>query len=363
MKKKGPPLRAVIMTGGSGTRFWPLSRRSRPKQFLPISGQKPMIAETVERLLPMLPIKSIFTISDGPQARMVKKLVPGLPAENILVEPRAKNTAASLILATASVYLRNPRAVVFALPADHLITRPDIFLRKLAAAAEAASARDVIVTFGIPPTFPATGFGYIHYTGKKTERFRGEVFYPVLRFKEKPDVEQARSFLEEGNHGWNSGMFGWRADVFARQLEQWAPEFYPFWRRVVRALRRNDRAGIAGVFRDIPATSIDYALMERSRAVLMGRGDFGWSDVGSWSALADIWPKDSAGNVGRGKAILIDSRNCLFYSPRKLSALIGLDDIIVVDTADALLVCRKSQDQKVKEIIETLKKTGKTKYL
>ncbi len=363
MIKKSPGLRAVIMAGGSGTRFWPLSRRSRPKQFLPIIGQKPMIAETVERLLPLLPITSIFTISDRPQARMVKKFVPGLPAANILVEPRAKNTAASLILATARIYLRNPRAVVFALPADHLISRPDIFLQKLAAAAEAASKREVIVTFGIPPTFPATGFGYIQYASRKTERFREEIFYPVLRFKEKPDVEQARGFLEQGSHNWNSGMFVWRADVFARQLEKWAQEFFLYWRRVVRALRKNDRTEIAAVFRDIPATSIDYALMERSRAVLMGQGDFGWSDVGSWSALADIWPKDGAGNVGRGQAILVDSRNCLFYSPRKLTALVGLDDVIVVDAGDALLVCHISQDQKVRDIIETLKKTGKNKYL
>jgi mannose-1-phosphate guanylyltransferase len=363
LNKARPSLRAVIMAGGSGTRFWPLSRRSRPKQFLPITGRKAMLAETVERLLPLLSIKSIFTISDGAQARRIKRLVPGLPAENILVEPRAKNTAASLVLATAWIYLRNPRAVVFALPADHLITRPDIFLRKLAAAAEAASDRDAIVTFGIPPTFPATGFGYIHYAGRKIERFQGEIFYPVLRFKEKPGPEEARKFLEQGRHSWNSGMFIWRADVFARQLKKWAPDFYPFWRRVLGALRRNNRAEIAAVFRDIPATSIDYALMERSQAVLMGEGDFGWSDVGSWSALADIWPKDEAGNVGRGEGILIDSRNCLLYSPRKLTALIGLDDIIVVDTGDALLVCHKGQDQKVKDIIETLKKRGKKKYL
>jgi mannose-1-phosphate guanylyltransferase len=363
LNKTKRPLHAVIMAGGSGTRFWPLSRGRRPKQFLPITGQKAMIVETVERLVPLLPFKSIYTISDAVQSRLIKKLVPGLPAENILVEPQGKNTAASLILATAWIYLRNPKAVVFALPADHLITRPDVFLGKLGAAAEAASERDVIVTFGIPPTFPATGFGYIHYSGRKVERFRGEMFYPVLRFKEKPDAEQARKFLEQGRYSWNSGMFVWRAEVFARQLRKWAPDFYPFWRRIVRALRRNDRAEIAAVFRDIPATSIDYALMERSQAVLMGEGDFGWSDVGSWSALTDIWPKDEAGNVGRGEGVLIDSRNCLLYSPRKLSVLIGLDDVIVVDTGDALLVCHKGQDQKVKDVIEVLKKTGKGKYL
>lgn len=363
MNRTKPTLRAVIMSGGSGTRFWPLSRRSRPKQFLPITGQKAMIVETVERLVPLLPFKSIYTISDAVQSRLIKKLVPGLPAENILVEPQGKNTAASLILATAWIYLRNPKAVVFALPADHLITRPDIFLRKLAAAAEAAAKRDVIVTFGIPPTFPATGFGYIHYASRRVERFQGEMFYPVLRFKEKPGFGQARMFLKKGRHNWNSGMFIWRAGVFAGQLEKWAPDFHPYWRRVLRALRRDDKAEIAAVFREIPATSIDYALMERSEDVLMSEGDFGWSDIGSWAALAEIWPKDEAGNAGRGERILLDSRNCLIYSPHKLTALIGLDDIIVVDSGDALLVCRKDQDQKVKDVIEALKKTGKKKYL
>jgi len=361
--RERPQMRAVIMAGGSGTRFWPLSRISLPKQFLPIATPKPMIVETVERLLPLLPYESIYTISNRAQAAMIRSLVPSLPARHVLVEPMSRNTAASLILATARVYRQDPGAVVFALPADHLIARPDIFRRKLAAAAEAAAGGEVIVTFGIPPTFPATGFGYIHYSSRRTSRINGEMFCPVLRFREKPDLERAKAFLRLGSHAWNSGMFIWRADVFARKLELYAPDFYPFWKRILRALEKKDRVEIGRVFREIPATSIDYALMERAREVLMNEGDFGWSDVGSWVALADIWPKDEAGNSIRGESLVLDARRCLIYSPRRLAAVVGLDDIIIVDTKDALLICRKDRDQAVKEIIERLRKRGLKKYL
>jgi mannose-1-phosphate guanylyltransferase len=351
------------MAGGSGTRFWPLSRKSRPKQFLPIATQKSMIEETVERLRPLLPPEAIYTISDRAQTAAIRKLVPGLPAENVLVEPMAKNTAASLILATARIYLQNPKAVVAALPADHLIAKPDVFIKKLRAAAAAAARDEVIVTFGIPPTFPATGFGYIHFSGSRRRRFANEAFYPVLRFKEKPDVEQAKNYLKQGRHCWNSGMFIWRVDVFARKLEKYAPDFFSYWKRILAGLEKNDEADIAAVFREIPATSIDYALMEKAEGVLMTKGDFGWSDVGSWVSLADIWPKDGSENALRGEGVFLDSRNCLVYSPHRLTAVVGLQDVIIVDSKDALLVCAKKSDQKVKDVIDALKKKGKKKYL
>lgn len=358
-----PRVCAVIMAGGRGTRFWPLSRKDRPKQFLPIAGRKSMIEETVARLRPFLPFEAIYTVSDKPQAAAIRKILPGLRPANILVEPAGRNTAASLILATARVFLRDPRTVVFALPADHLIARPARFLGKLRAAAEAAARKDVIVTFGIPPTSPSTGFGYIHFTERNREKIAGQVFYPVLRFKEKPRLTQAKRFLAQGNHAWNSGMFIWRADVFARKLEESAPDFFPYWQRILRVLEKNGRSGLAAVFREIPATSIDYALMERTTGVLMLEGDFGWSDVGSWASLADIWPRDGADNAIRGEALIVDSRDCLVHSPRRLTAVVGLKDVVVVDTEDALLVCAKKADQRVKEVIENLKKKGKEKIL
>jgi len=354
---------AVIMAGGRGTRFWPLSREKRPKQFLPITSHRTMIEETVERLLPLVPYSSIYTISDGAQAKLIRRLLPRLPGKNVLVEPQGKNTAASLILATARVYLRNPRAVVAALCADHLISERDVFLRKLEASTEAAAMQEAIVTFGIPPTYPATGYGYIQISRHKVQNFRGESFYPVRRFKEKPGLEQAREFVADGRHFWNSGMFIWRADVFAQKLERFAPEFYPYWERILRAQKKKDDNAIRTIFKEIPAMSIDYALMEKVEGVLMNRGNFGWSDVGSWSSLAEIWTKDDTGNALYGDSLIIDSSGCLLYSPHKLTALIGLKDVIIVDTKDALLVCRKDQDQRVRHVIEALKKKKARKHL
>ena len=358
-----PRVCAVIMAGGSGTRFWPLSRRNLPKQFLPIAGRKTMIEETVARLRRFLPFEAITTISDRAQAASIRKLIPGLKASNVLVEPSGRNTAASLILATARIYLRDPRTVVFALPADHLITRPARFIGKLRAAAEAAAEKEAIVTFGIPPTYPSTGFGYIHFSRRNKERIAGEVFYPVLRFKEKPRQRQAEGFLAQGNHAWNSGMFIWRADVFARKLEESAPEFYFHWRRVLSALKKEDQARVIAAFQKIPATSIAYALMERATGLLMVEGEFGWSDVGAWTSLTDIWPRDKEGNALRGQALFVGTRDCLVYSPRRVTAVVGLKDVIVVDTEDALLVCDRNADQRVKDVIENLKKKGITKIL
>jgi mannose-1-phosphate guanylyltransferase len=355
-------LKAVIMAGGSGTRFWPLSRMNRPKQFLPIAGDKTMLEETVERLLPLIPYKNILTVSNTEQAKFIKRLLPKLPVSNILVEPQGKNTTASLVLATAHIYLQDSETVVAALCADHLIRKKDIFLKKMAAAAEAASKNDVIVTFGIPPTYPSTGYGYIYFSRRNPSRIRGESFYSVREFKEKPDGKLARKYLEVGRHFWNSGMFIWRADVFANKLEKYAPVFYPYWKRIVKALKQKDKAAIAAAFREIPSLSIDYALMEKAAGVLMNEGKFGWSDIGAWSSLAEVWQKDKARNALRGEGILLDSKNCLIYSPRKLTALIGLKDLIVVDSDDALLVCHKDSDQKVKDVIELLKKKGQKKY-
>jgi mannose-1-phosphate guanylyltransferase len=189
------------------------------------------------------------------------------------------------------------------------------------------------------------------------------MFHAVHEFKEKPDFKLAKKYLAAGRYFWNSGMFIWRAEVFARQLEKYAPIFFPFWLRIVKALKEKDKPEIIRVFDEIPSLSIDYALMEKTESVLMNEGTFGWSDIGAWSSLAEVWPKDKDGNARRGNALLLDSRNCLIYSPRRLTALVGLKDVIVVDTEDALLVCHKDHDQKVRDILSRLKKKAREKYL
>lgn len=352
-------LRAVVMAGGSGTRFWPLSRRTRPKQFLDIVSSRSMVEETVERLAPLVRPRDVLTIADAAQTEGLKALLPGLPKRNFLVEPLARNTAPSLMLATARVFLEDPEAVVVALPADHLIREPGRFRTLLGAAAKAASKGESIVTFGIPPTFPSTGYGYIHFAGGKGRGVGGETFFPVLEFKEKPDLSRAEAFLADGGYLWNSGMFLWRADTFARKLKRHAPEFHLHWERMVEALKRKDGRALGAIFREVPALSIDYALMEKARGVLVAKGDFGWSDVGAWSSLFDVWPRDADGNAVRGEVIALEAADCLVHNPGKLTALIGVRDLVVVRTDDALLICRRDRDQKVKDVVEILKKNGR----
>jgi mannose-1-phosphate guanylyltransferase len=321
-----------------------------------------MIEETEARLLPLIPPKDIFTIADSNQTAALRDLLPDLPKRNFLVEPLARNTAPSLMLATAHAYLQDPETVIAALAADHLIRDPDRFLSKLQSGAKAAYSGDRIVTFGIPPAFPSTGYGYIHFSREKEKRIGGEPFFSVLEFKEKPGRAEAERFLADGDYYWNSGMFLWRADVFARKLRRYAPKFFPFWERMLDALEKKNRKGLRSVFEEIPALSIDYALMEKAKGVVVCAGDFGWSDVGAWSSLYEVWPPDEAGNAVKGEKLVLDSQGCLVYAPGKLTALVGVKDLIVVDAGDALLICRKDLDQKVKDIVEILKRENK-KYL
>lgn len=351
------------MAGGSGTRFWPLSRKRRPKQFLPIISEKTMFEETVERLRPVVPYSKIYAVANRRQTRAIQKMLPRLRKENLIVEPIGKNTAPGLLLATARIYLRNPEAVVAALPSDHLILDNPLFGKKIRAAAEAAHRENSLITFGIPPAFPSTGYGYIHYSGAGQKRVAGENFFEVLEFQEKPGFEQAKLFIESGEYYWNSGMFLWRADVFADQLRRHASDFYSYWVEMLDALKAKSTARIGAIFDEIPSISIDYALMEKARDVLVCEGDFGWSDVGAWSSLAEIWTKDEFGNAFKGEGIILDARNSLCFNPGKLTALIGVQDLIVINTKDALLVCHKGHDQKVRQVLEALAKKGRTEYL
>jgi len=361
--KKGLDIRAVIMAGGSGTRFWPLSRKRTPKQFLPIVSDKTMIEETVERLQPIISYPNIYTIANRSQTQAIQRMLPHLRKGNLLVEPVGKNTAPSLVLATARIYLQNPEAVVAALPSDHLILDNPLFAKKIGAAAEAAAREKSLITFGIPPAFPSTGYGYIHYAKVGPKKVADENFFEVLEFKEKPGYEQARLFIESGDYYWNSGMFLWRADVFADKLSRHAPDFYPYWLKMLEALKTKSVAQIAAIFKEIPSISIDYALMEKAKGVLVCEGNFGWSDVGAWSSLADIWKKDDFGNAFKGEYIVFDTSNSICFNPGKLTAFIGVKDLIVINTKDALLVCHKDQDQRVRQVLDALAKKGKTKYL
>lgn len=356
-------IKAVIIAGGIGSRFWPLSRKQRPKQFLPIISDQTMIEETIQRISPKISYSHIYTIANKNQTQTLINLLPKIPHENFLIEPQGKNTAPCLMLATATLYLENPESVIAVLPADHLIKDSSYFLKKLEAASNAADQSRCLITFGIPPTYPSTGYGYIQVSKKISQSFSGENFFKVKEFKEKPDQKTAESFLKSGTYFWNSGMFLWKADVFSENLKKYAPEMFSYWEKMLDALKNNDQKELEVVFNEIPSISIDYALMEKTKEVLMCRGDFGWSDVGSWSALLDIWEKDQNQNAIRGEAITLDTKNCLLHNPGKITAMIGLKDLVIVNTEDALLICKKDRDQKVKQVVSTLQKKGLNKYL
>lgn len=361
---KDRDVRAVILAGGRGTRFWPLGRASRPKQFLRIAGPDPMLLETVRRIRPLVPPRKLTLIADAVQTRQARKLLPRLAARSFLVEPEARNTGPALMLATARVWLENADAVIMVLPADHLIRDGAKFLVRMRAGIEAAARESAFVTFGIRPTFPATGYGYIRYDRAAGRAIGGTVFHPVRGFREKPALALAEEYVASGDHAWNSGMFLWRAGVFAEKLARFAPELEPAWAAIVAALKSGSPARLRRAFGLAPALSIDYALMEKAEGVLVAEGDFGWTDVGAWSALAGIWPRDGAGNAVRGEALALDARNCLVWNPGRLTALVGVHDLIVVETGDALLICDAAHDQKVKDVVEALKKTKRYhKYL
>jgi mannose-1-phosphate guanylyltransferase len=362
MKKRD--VRAVILAGGRGTRFWPLGRESKPKQFLRITGRDPMLLETVRRVRPLVPARRLILVADAAQTKQARGLLPRLPKESFLVEPQARNTAPALMLATARVWIENPEAVVVVLPADHLIRDKARFLRTLGAGIEAAAREKALVTFGIPPTYPATGYGYILHDRGKGRGIGGSVFYPVQAFKEKPNLAQADEYLASGGYAWNSGMFLWRAGVFAAKLAAADPELGRAWTALVEALRTGSAKKVAAAFVRIPALSIDYALMEKAEGVLVADGDFGWSDVGAWSTLLDLWPRDRNGNVSRGETLALDAKGCLVWNPGRLTVLVGVRDLVVVEAGDALLVCDTSLDQKVKDVVEALKrKTAHRKYI
>lgn len=359
-KETGPAsVRAVILAGGRGTRFWPLGRAARPKQFLAIAGSRPMLAETARRIQSLVPPKRTLVVADAAATRLARRLLPRVPRANFLVEPEARNTAPALLLATARVWLEDPEAVVAVLPSDHLIRDEKRFLAVLEAAIEAAARGKALVVFGVRPEYPATGYGYIRHDRTTSKRIGSVDFYPVTAFKEKPSLSLADEFLASGDYAWNSGMFVWRADVFAETLASCAPELEPAWKGLVEALRARSGPKLRAAFRRAPRLSIDHALMEKASGVLVADADFGWSDVGAWSSLYDIWPRDRDGNAFRGPGLALDARDCLVWSPRRLTALVGVKNLIVVDSDDALLVCDAALDQRVKDVVETLKRSKK----
>jgi len=342
---------AVIMAGGVGTRFWPQSRRRRPKQFLALEGGRTLLQETARRLRPIVPWSRMVVVAPRDLAPLVRRQLPALPRTNLVIEPAARGTAACLALVGGWIARRDPRASMAVFPADHAIRAADRFERCVRRAFEVAETHDSLVTFGIPPTAPETGYGYIEI-GAALNRGTPRVHW-AERFVEKPDLRTARRFLVSRRYLWNSGMFVWRVAVLRSALERHAPALgrvmddFGAARRAVTAKARRG-------YRRLPAVSIDVALMERAERVAVVVATFDWNDVGSWAAIPALWGTDGAGNAARGRTLLVDCRGTLVHGSTRLVAVLGVDDLVVVDSPDAVLVCPRDRAQDVRRIVDAL---------
>ena len=356
----------VIMAGGSGTRFWPLSRRDRPKQFLPLTGGATLLEATVERLPPLAPIQRTYVVCGPNHVTRVRRLMPRLPRANLLVEPCPRNTAPCVGLAAVHVNRRDPQGIMAMLPADHHVASPQAFRQALAAAARLAD-RGAIATIGIHPSRPETGYGYLKLGARLSAAGRGRArsAWRVERFVEKPDVVTAARYLAEGGYLWNSGIFVFRADVILDEIRRAMPVLGEQLAVIEQSLgTRGYPRTLQRVFPNAPSISIDYGVMENSQRIACVPAEFGWSDVGSFAALSEVRQTDDLGNVAEGAALVIDGRaNVVLAQKRRPVAVIGLDEVVVVDSDDAVLVVRKNKAQDVRKAVEELRRRGRRDLL
>ncbi|HIJ86469.1 MAG TPA: NTP transferase domain-containing protein [Desulfuromonadales bacterium] len=355
----------VILAGGSGTRFWPLSRVALPKQLISITGDRSMLQRTVERVLPLHP-KRIIIVTNHIQAAETARQMQQYDAVpiDVIAEPVGRNTAAAIGLAAALIAAREPSGIMVVLPADHFIKNETALRDTLVFAGKAAESGS-LVTLGILPSHPETGYGYIE--ADMTE-LTGQGPFPVARFVEKPPLEEAVRYLDEGNFFWNSGMFIWRADTILEEMAAYMPSLRAQLEPLLHPGTTGDAAlkeRIVALYQDVESISIDYGVMEKSAKVLMVPVEMGWSDVGSWSALPEVVEPDSVGTVCVNAAghIAVDSSDNLIYADGRMVATVGVHSLVIVSTPDAIMVCDRERCQDVKKVVEQLGAKGLTEYL
>lgn len=344
------------MAGGRGERFWPQSRLRRPKHLLPIVGDKPMLTQTIERIGSVVPQQRVLVITNQEQRDAVLEICPMLDPANVIAEPVGRDTAAATGLATVLVKHRNPQATFAMLPADHVVADVAGFRRVLEAAFTAAEQEDALVTVGIAPAYPATGYGYIH-RGEEAGQANDRPVYAVRAFREKPDLATATRYVQQGDYFWNAGMFFWRVPVIAAEFARHTPQLWQALGAIESGLQGGEplAALLARHYPGLPKISVDYAIMEKASCVRVIASDFDWDDVGEWPAVARHYPADDAGNVCRGPVVAENSRNNIVLAePGRLVALVGVDDLIVVQTADATLICRREAAQEIKPLVKRL---------
>jgi mannose-1-phosphate guanylyltransferase len=353
---------AVVMAGGSGERFWPASRPERPKQLLRLTHPSlTMLEEAVERIVPFVGRENVFVATTVGLAGPIRSFGAVQP-NRVLVEPMRRNTLGALCWVVASLLAGGQGdSTVAVLTADHLIGDPQEFLATVDAALEAAETLDALVTIGIPPTRPEIGYGYIEVDADEGRTStNGRKILPTLRFREKPNLTLAQDFLNAGTFLWNSGMFFFTVPTFLRELEQAQPAVRLIVDRIAEALRKDDTLSAESAYEELPNISIDYALMEKAERVFLTPGNFPWDDVGAWDALARSFPTDDAGNVAIGESLLLDTNDCVVVNEDSGTtvALLGVRNLVVVNTPDAILVCDKDRAQEVRRIVAEINATN-----
>jgi mannose-1-phosphate guanylyltransferase len=362
---------SVIIAGGKGTRFWPLSRGRRPKQLLKIIGRKSLIEETAERVYPVSGRNQTLVVTIADQVNALRRELSNLSKHNFLAEPQGKNTAPCIGLAALEVINRRPDAVMIVLPADHWVGDGAAFRRTLKAAAVLAQRHEQLITIGIRPNYPETGYGYI-VKGKAVAGNNSSAPFRVKRFTEKPTYAAAQRLIR-GRSLWNSGIFVWKASLLLELLARYQPAIAKGLESIKRAASGQSlaepgtklRAIIAREYRKMPSLSIDYGVMEKAGSagkVLTLEADFDWSDVGSWSAVHRLLRKDGNGNASQGRWLGVGAKNCLIHAPDRLVTLIGMENAVIVDTPDALLVGDLKRSQEVRELVEKLNRKGLSSY-
>ena len=353
----------VILAGGTGERFWPLSRRQNPKQFLPLFGQRTMLQLTMDKIKGLLEPANVYVVTDEVYRDLVKDQLPELPVENIICEPCGRDTAAAVGLAVEHVIRRDPQGVMVVLPADHYVADVEEFRRVLKAGGEVAQEGEWVLTIGIRPSRPETGYGYIQQ-GKQAGERQGTAIFRAVAFNEKPDQNKAMEYLSSGDYLWNSGMFIWRVDLIRKLIVRFLPELNEGLERIADSIGTEEEQRVTTeVYQNLDSISVDYGIMEKCDGVLVIPATFGWDDIGSWTALGRYRKPDQQGNVLETRGVFLDTQDCLVYAPHRIVATLGVKDLLIVDNRDSLLICQKGRDQEIRKVVETLRQAGYNEVL
>jgi mannose-1-phosphate guanylyltransferase len=359
----GSRLYAVIMAGGSGTRLWPISRETNPKQLHALVSDKPMIQETVERLTPLIETQNMWVVTNDSYVYRIRQNVPDMPESHVVGEPFALGTTLAIGLAMLKVAQVDPQGIVVVAWSDSYISNQEAFIDALKLAEEAAQQADGVI-IGVNPTYPATGYGYIKMGSPMRNINGGDVFW-ISEFIEKPDLERAKQFARGWEYLWNPGIAVWRVDKLLGLFERLRPKEYEALKRIEPHLgTREETAAIERELRDLPKLAIDYTVYEKADQLAVVPADLGWSDIGTWDALKEVLPANDGTNVVRGSEVLtVDTEECLIFGDQRLIATLGVKDLVIVDTGDALLVAHRSKSQQVKDVVEELKKQKRSEHL